>query len=61
MFIKLRHQNDVNQRPSGVFIANFEHISLFSAASIVDFERVNLCRETHLNFLNTSYYVLLLT
>ena len=27
---------------SGVFIVNFEHISLFSSVSIVDFEQVNV-------------------
>ena len=29
---------------SGVFIVNFEHISLFSSVSIADFEQVNVSR-----------------
>ena len=30
-------------RHSGVFIINLEHITVFSVASIVDFEQVNTC------------------
>ena len=33
---------DGERRRSGVFIVNFEHISLFSSVSIVDFEQVNV-------------------
>ena len=37
------------RRRSGVFIVNFEHISLlFFSASIVDFEQVNFTWKVHL-------------
>ena len=38
-----RHQ----RRHSGVFIVNFEHSSLFSSASIVDFKQVNVSWDMH--------------
>ena len=41
---------------SGVFIVNFQHISLFSSGSVVDFEQVNVVwEETSLNSLLTFF------
>ena len=39
---------------SGVFIVNFEHISLFSSVFIVDFEKVNLNWDDGLTIYGTS-------
>ena len=43
---------------SGVFIVNFEHISLISSVSIVDFEQVNVTWAEFFFFHSASKYIL---